>query len=315
MKYSTIQQHEPLRAPIKWGEDERRLITQLEEIFDDIYTRFGRLKITDMDEKLKKWFEDVDVDFEDFQAIITDIALELDEKYSKVNAIDIKADGVEIASGKYLKLKNGSYILFGTDLAAAPFSVGGGGDAEAQTVTAEQVTVGGARMPSVIVSASQPAGHNILWAKPSSAVEKQWYCAPATMSLDDTDANGYYKEYTIPYDAGDYLSGDLYYGVHAALHVYNATGAVTLTAKVKNGSDWIQIGQAAETVGIGDCVELDAVMDTAAANVMDANGGSFTLRLECSCGPTQARLNGGITLKAKNVSGTSTSACTIYYLS
>lgn len=53
-KYSTIKQHEPLRVPDGWGQKEKRLIAQLEEIFDDIYARFGRLKLTDMSEPLQE---------------------------------------------------------------------------------------------------------------------------------------------------------------------------------------------------------------------------------------------------------------------
>ena len=56
-KYSTIRQHEPLRVPDGWGAKEKRLIAQLEEILDDIYSRFGRLKITDMSKPLQNDIE------------------------------------------------------------------------------------------------------------------------------------------------------------------------------------------------------------------------------------------------------------------
>lgn len=55
-KYSTIQQHEPLRTPEGWTGDKKRLIAQLEEIFDDIYRRFGRLDVSDLSPKLRKTF-------------------------------------------------------------------------------------------------------------------------------------------------------------------------------------------------------------------------------------------------------------------
>ena len=50
---SSIQQHEPLRVPSNWGTNEKRLIAQLEELFDDIYRRFGRLRLEDLGDALK----------------------------------------------------------------------------------------------------------------------------------------------------------------------------------------------------------------------------------------------------------------------
>lgn len=51
--YPTIQQHEPLTPPRSWGTEERRLLVRLEEILDDIYRRFGRIKITDLGKALR----------------------------------------------------------------------------------------------------------------------------------------------------------------------------------------------------------------------------------------------------------------------
>lgn len=58
-KYSTIQQHEPLRPPQEWGTAGKRFVAQLEEILDDIYRRFGRLKITDLGEALRQSITDM----------------------------------------------------------------------------------------------------------------------------------------------------------------------------------------------------------------------------------------------------------------
>lgn len=55
--YATYQQHEPLRAPAGWGTGEKRFIAQLEETFDDIYRRFGRLRLEDMGAKFRKSYE------------------------------------------------------------------------------------------------------------------------------------------------------------------------------------------------------------------------------------------------------------------
>ena len=53
MEYSTIQQHQPLRVPSSFDKQGRALIVQLDEIFDDIYRRFGRLRVEDLGNKLK----------------------------------------------------------------------------------------------------------------------------------------------------------------------------------------------------------------------------------------------------------------------
>ena len=53
-KYSTIQQHQPLRTPAGWTADETRLIAQLEEILDDLYRRFNRLRLEDLGESLRR---------------------------------------------------------------------------------------------------------------------------------------------------------------------------------------------------------------------------------------------------------------------
>ena len=58
--YSTIQGHEPLRVPQGWKQQERAFVVQLEEILDDIYRRFGRLRVKDLGDDLKKIVEDVD---------------------------------------------------------------------------------------------------------------------------------------------------------------------------------------------------------------------------------------------------------------
>ena len=50
---ATIQQHQPLRVPSGWDKQEKALIVQLDEILDDIYRRFGRLKLSDMGKQMQ----------------------------------------------------------------------------------------------------------------------------------------------------------------------------------------------------------------------------------------------------------------------
>lgn len=44
----SFHQYEPLRAPKGWTAEDKKLIQQLSDIFDDIYRRYGRLRIEDM---------------------------------------------------------------------------------------------------------------------------------------------------------------------------------------------------------------------------------------------------------------------------
>lgn len=58
--YNTIQQHQPLRVPHSWGTAERRFVAQLEEVLDDIYRRFGRLRWEDLGKVLQHRFTSAD---------------------------------------------------------------------------------------------------------------------------------------------------------------------------------------------------------------------------------------------------------------
>lgn len=53
-EYATIKQHEPLRAPSGWSAQEKRFVAQLEEILDDLYSRFGRLRDSDLGKPLRR---------------------------------------------------------------------------------------------------------------------------------------------------------------------------------------------------------------------------------------------------------------------
>lgn len=56
-KYAEIKQHERLRVPQGWQDQERALVIQLERVFDDIYKRFGRLGVEDLGERLKAYLD------------------------------------------------------------------------------------------------------------------------------------------------------------------------------------------------------------------------------------------------------------------
>lgn len=139
--YSTIQGHEPLRVPQGWNQQERAFVVQMEEILDDIYRRFGRLRVQDLGKDLKKIVEDVtglsytqyniDVD-----RIETEVGQKVDQStlanysttsqtatqisqyvtnnaYKLVSGITITANGVDLTGSKYIKLASGGNIKIG----------------------------------------------------------------------------------------------------------------------------------------------------------------------------------------------------------
>ncbi len=58
-RYVSTHQYEPLRAPANWTAEERRFIQQLSDVLDDIYRRFGRLRIQDLGAVLRQTITDV----------------------------------------------------------------------------------------------------------------------------------------------------------------------------------------------------------------------------------------------------------------
>ena len=52
-KYNRLKQHEQLRVPRNWKDEEKAFIIQLDRILDDIYTLLGKL-----DQRIKALEED-----------------------------------------------------------------------------------------------------------------------------------------------------------------------------------------------------------------------------------------------------------------
>lgn len=105
---ASIQQHEPLRVPAGWDKQERAMLMQLEEILDDIYRRFGRLRLEDMGKSFRKEFADAEGNIATLQADTESISAQVRDKYDKVSGIDITSAGVSISGSKYIMLNSGS---------------------------------------------------------------------------------------------------------------------------------------------------------------------------------------------------------------
>lgn len=106
--YSTIQQHQPLRVPQGWGQQEKAFVVQLDEIFDDIYRRYGRLRMEDMSEAFRKRISDDEGNIAELVVDVGQISIDVSNKYDKVSGIAITADGVDITGSKYVKIRSGA---------------------------------------------------------------------------------------------------------------------------------------------------------------------------------------------------------------
>ena len=95
--YATIQQHQPLRTPAGWGRQEKALIVQLDEIFDDLYRRFGRLRLADMGKAFQKQIADDEGNIAQLTLDVSGLVIEVDNKISKTTAYQT-ADSIVTAA-------------------------------------------------------------------------------------------------------------------------------------------------------------------------------------------------------------------------
>ena len=106
--YTTFQQHDPLRVPKGWGQQERALVVQLDEILDDIYRRFGRLRFEDLGKGLRKRIADDEGNYSTLSLAVDNLTLEVGDKYDKVSGITITSAGVDISGSQYVKIGTGN---------------------------------------------------------------------------------------------------------------------------------------------------------------------------------------------------------------
>ena len=169
-KYTTIQQHEPLRVPSGWGQQERAFIAQLEALFDDVYRRFNRIRMRDLSEPLQSTIQESADGVTEVKTSIVQtnaqIALKLDKTSPSVgvsnSAILINTDGIHLNSegsidvdGGTVNLKSGSSLTM-------------------QAVTDEDATINGGMIwhaKNLVVSTSAPTNPKpgLIWIKPIAA--------------------------------------------------------------------------------------------------------------------------------------------------
>lgn len=168
-KYTTIQQHEPLRVPSGWGQQERAFIAQLEELFDDVYRRFNRIKMRDLSEPLQNTIQESADGVTEVKTSIVQtnaqIALKLDKTAPSVgvnnSAILIDTDGIHLNSEGSIDVDGGTV------------NIKSGSSLTMQAVTDEDATINGGMIwhaKNLVVSTSVPTNPKagMIWIKPTT---------------------------------------------------------------------------------------------------------------------------------------------------
>lgn len=180
-KVNSIQQHAPLVIPENWNGQEKRLVIQLEEILDDIYRRFGRLRLSDFSGETRG----------KLTAIFTDGP---DKLHNTV--VDIDSNGIHMLTGLFRvdAEDEQSYIRFGGTSDEPKFLLGIDGNVLANNgsfktlyVNGEEVAV--SRGTKLVVSDTQPDGNDILWVKPIPPSAPGGEPITFTMQANVTDRN------------------------------------------------------------------------------------------------------------------------------
>ena len=169
-KYTTIQQHEPQREPSGWGQQERAFIAQLEELFDDVYRRFNRIRMRDLSEPLQSTIQESADGVTEVKTSIVQtnaqIALKLDKTSPSVgvsnSAILINTDGIHLNSEGSIDVDGGTV------------NIKSGSSLTMQAVTDEDATINGGMIwhaKNLVVSTSAPTNPKpgLIWIKPTTA--------------------------------------------------------------------------------------------------------------------------------------------------
>ena len=169
-KYTTIQQHEPLRVPSGWGQQERAFIAQLEALFDDVYRRFNRIRMRDLSEPLQSTIQESADGVTEVKTSIVQtnaqIALKLDKTSPSVgvsnSAILINTDGIHLNSEGSIDVDGGTV------------NIKSGSSLTMQAVTDEDATINGGMIwhaKNLVVSTSAPTNPKpgLIWIKPIAA--------------------------------------------------------------------------------------------------------------------------------------------------
>ena len=243
-KYSTIQQHQPLRVPDMFDRQGRALIVQLDEIFDDIYRRFGRLRVEDLGDKLKDLclLKDEDGNYVAIHTEIGSIQLEVGDIDGVMSSLGITSAGIDMQGNKYIKLKSGGTFrvesdgIFEVDTAnlfvdATTFYVkegilkGDHYDTEGNPLM---------RRDALVVSTEEPANpyDGMVWVKPLGSSATVNYTLPVASA---TAVNGFTGTLTTPTGVNDPSASGYKYRLKFPIHTYTSSGTENLSVTATVG--------------------------------------------------------------------------------
>lgn len=94
-QYKSIRGHEPLRVPEGWNGQSRALVVQLEHVLDDIYRRFGRLRMEDLSEELRALLTGYGNNIEALQDAVDEAEGDIDDLEEAVGAAEEDIDALE----------------------------------------------------------------------------------------------------------------------------------------------------------------------------------------------------------------------------
>jgi hypothetical protein len=193
-KYTTIQQHEPLRVPSGWGQQERAFIAQLEALFDDVYRRFNRIRMRDLSEPLQSTIQESADGVTEVKTSIVQtnaqIALKLDKTSPSVgvsnSAILINTDGIHLNSEGSIDVDGGTV------------NIKSGSSLTMQAVTDEDATINGGMIwhaKNLVVSTSAPTNPKpgLIWIKPIAASSYAVAALSDDVSLQAAPETVYYN--------------------------------------------------------------------------------------------------------------------------
>lgn len=93
------KQHEALRVPNGWSEQDKAFVIQLERILDDLYSKFGRIRLIDLANELQTLIKTFGDDISSLQeAAVTDVGFNETAIEKTVNGVT--TDVVAIATLK-----------------------------------------------------------------------------------------------------------------------------------------------------------------------------------------------------------------------
>lgn len=259
------------------------------------------------------------------------------------NGIDMSSGEINIRAGSAFRAKSGgvfevfaadenSYLKFGGTEENPNASLGNGGTLRVKTIYADSIHAGSSDFLSggsavanslVVVSATKPEGHGLLWIQPQTANTANYALTPAAALA----MNGSQPEQTLTLTRGrpSALEGQTCrYGVK--FNIYNGTGSCTWThvqvSIVRSGQSPLVIYESSPNtqVGVGDYFRVDTLASPSAA--LENLTAASTLQLVVSLtksGSTQASFsaNSPITLRCISAEGASadgTQPCEIRYV-